>query len=269
MLWNTWQQLASPKGCCASLQRMRIYNPNPQILQALQGSNIELVLGIPNAKMWVQDNVKAYANVKFRYIVVGNEVKPSDPFAKFIVPAMQNIQTAVSEPVAGKEIRVTTAIESSALAQSSPPSIGVFRADYLEAFLDGVIKFLVLNHSPLVAKVHPYFIYARNPTNVNFFRAIFSRNVTVVKDGKFEYKHLFEESVDSGWPTSGGGNTTTLDYARAYNTRVPYYVRYGTPKRPAVPIEAYVSSMFDENQKTHENEKFWGLFLPDKKLKYS
>jgi hypothetical protein len=82
--------------------RMRIYNPNQETLQALRGSNIELVIEVPNediqsiansvssASNWLQNNVLKYSqDVKFRYIVVGNEIYPSnDPIAQFVLLAM-------------------------------------------------------------------------------------------------------------------------------------------------------------------------------------
>ncbi|MQL05470.1 hypothetical protein EI015_25695, partial [Escherichia coli] len=86
--------------------RMRIYDPDEGTLQALKGSNIEVILGVFNDKLqsltdagaaqnWVNDNVKAYSpDVKFKYIAVGNEVEPSDSKAQYVLPAMQNIQNA-------------------------------------------------------------------------------------------------------------------------------------------------------------------------------
>ncbi|KAF3452499.1 hypothetical protein FNV43_RR02932 [Rhamnella rubrinervis] len=80
-----------------------------EILQALKDSNIELIVGVPNdnlqalaspsaaAANWVQVNIKCYfSNVKFKYIAVGNEVKPNDPAAKFVLPEMPNVHKEIA-----------------------------------------------------------------------------------------------------------------------------------------------------------------------------
>ncbi|CAL0326622.1 unnamed protein product [Lupinus luteus] len=248
------------------IQRVRIYEPNKQLLEALQGSNIEVVLGIPNkdlmnlggtqagANKWVQDIVKTYANVKFKYIVVGNEVKYTDPSAQFLLPAIQNIQEAISKANLGTEIKVTTAIGSDVLGKEFPPSAGEFRSDYLKAYLSEVIKFLARNNTPILASVDPYRRLIGGPAT---------------------YIHLFSNKAGggymrivisaSGWPSSGIP-PAILDNAKIYNTNLVKHVKGGTPKRPNEPIETYVYALFDENEKptntfnpfSKDSERFWG-----------
>ncbi|KAJ4706342.1 Glucan endo-1,3-beta-glucosidase [Melia azedarach] len=164
-----------------NIRRMRLYDPNREALEALRGSNIEVMLGLPNDKLqsiasnqaeadrWVQENVKNFGDVKFRYIAVGNEAKPGNDFAQYLVPAMERIRNAIVGAGLGDQIKVSTAIETGALAESSPPSRGSFKQDY-RPILDPVINFLNRKPSPFARQLVPLFCHRRKPSDFSGLR---------------------------------------------------------------------------------------------------
>ncbi|XP_047331151.1 glucan endo-1,3-beta-glucosidase, basic isoform-like [Impatiens glandulifera] len=277
------------------ITRMRIYDPNQEALQALRGSNIEVTVGVPNeiiqklalsqveANAWVQKNIKNYANINFKYIVVGNNF-----LSQFLLEAMDNLLDAISTFGLKDKVKVTTAIDTTILGESYPPSKGTFREDTF-GFIAPLGKFLVANGSPLLVNMYPYKAYNDSKGNFSVDYALFKSPGVVLKDGALEYQNLFDAMIDTfhwalekvgagsleivvsetGWPTSGG-NATTLENQKSYVLNLIDHVKgtQGTPKKPEKSIETYIFAMFDENQKTPVSEKFWGLFTPNKQIKY-
>lgn len=283
-----------------NIQRIRLYNPNPAVLEALQGSNVSVIVGVAHgdiegiakdpslARSWVHDNVLKYENVNFRYIVVGNEIIPSDGsgIAPSIPTAMQHISDALS--AAGlRKVKVSTSLSMAVLGKSYPPSSGEFRPDFQDSFINPIVNFLVKTQGPFLMNVYPYFAYVSDTTSIPLDYALFTSPSAVVKDGAYQYKNLFTAMVDAvyaalekvngskvevvvsetGWP-SEGGTATTVANARTYNSNLLEVVKKGTPRRPTKPIEAYIFDLIDENDKSPELEKHWGIFLANKKSKY-
>ncbi|CBI17187.3 unnamed protein product, partial [Vitis vinifera] len=124
---------------------MRIYDPNSDTLQALRGSDIELILDVPNtdlqslasdasaAATWVQNNVVNYASeVKFRYIAVGNEVLPtgSNAHDDNLFDALLDALYAALEKAGGSNLKIV-------VSESGWPSEGGTAATtYLFAMFD-------------------------------------------------------------------------------------------------------------------------------------
>ncbi|KAF8104311.1 hypothetical protein N665_0175s0037 [Sinapis alba] len=253
------------------IKLMRLYNPDQEVLTALKGSNIELLLDVPNsdiqriasnqseADTWVSNNVRNYANsVKFRYISVDNEVQPSDPEGIFLLAAMQNIELAVSD----LGIKVSTAIDTRGLS-GYPPSSGSFTPNF-RVFIAPVIDFLVSKKSPLLVNIDTYFSYVKNMRDISLEYALLTPNNTVVNDGLNIYRNFFVALLDTlyaaleelsggavkivvsetGWPTAGGTAASVYN-ARTYVNNLIQIVKTGSPKRPERATETYLLLDFD------------------------
>ncbi|CAI0474618.1 unnamed protein product, partial [Linum tenue] len=256
------------------ITKMRIYEPDQFTLQALKNTPIELALDVPNeviptlagdpaaATAWVQTNVISYTpSVQFRYIVVGNEVMPTDPISQSVLPAMHNIQNALAQSPAAANVKVSTTIRVDLLGTTYPPYAGAF-ADSAMAYVVPIVQFLAANGAPLLANVYPYFAYIGSSGQVALDYAIFGTGGrVVVHDGVLGYQNLFHAMVDSVY--------AALEKAGAPNLQTNGTVTSGTPKRPGQPVETYLFAMFDENQKPGAaSEQHFGLFTPDKQPKY-
>ncbi|XP_021862127.2 glucan endo-1,3-beta-glucosidase-like isoform X2 [Spinacia oleracea] len=187
---------------------MRLYAPDQSTLQALQGTGIELTLGVPNediqciacdqqtANEWVETNIIPYAT-SIKYIAVGNEIHPSDePTASSLHPAMQNIQNAINSNNLTGQIKVSTAIDTSLIVNSYPPS----KAEFGNlSFITPIIDFLTSNNSPLLVNIQPYTSYVNNQKDITLDFALFTACGTVFTDGETgkEYQNLFDAIYDA------------------------------------------------------------------------
>ncbi|KAL8127844.1 hypothetical protein AgCh_014686 [Apium graveolens] len=288
------------------IKKMRLYDPVQEAYQALRGSNIEVILDVPNrqlqslqdpasARTWVQDNIQNnIPGVNFRYIAVGNEVDP-DPnsgtsqYVDYVLPVMKNVHDAIVAAGLQDQIKVSTATYSG-VTSGFPPSQGLFDEN-AKGFMDPIIKFLAQNNLPLLANIYPYFSHVGTNPPGDLQYALFTAPNVVVTDpvGNREYRNLFDALLDtmysavenstgqnieiivseSGWPSSGH-KEASVENAGTYNRNLINHVKNGTPKRPGKLVEAYIFAMYDENRKGGlDTERNFGLFNPtDRKLKY-
>ncbi|TVU20017.1 hypothetical protein EJB05_36203 [Eragrostis curvula] len=279
-----------------NISYVRLFHPDTSVLSALRGSGIGVVLGTLNedlarlasdasfAASWVASYVQPFAGaVQFRYINAGNEVIPGDLGAQ-VLPAMRNLESALrSAGVAG--VPVTTAVATSVLGASYPPSQGAF-SEAAAPVMAPIAAYLASKGAPLLVNVYPYFAYSTSGGKVALGYALLSSDsgaaASQVTDGGLVYTNMFDAIVDAthaavekagvqglelvvsetGWP-SAGGDGATVENAAAYNNNVVRHVGGGTPRRPGKPVETYLFAMFNENQKPEGVEQHFGLFQPD------
>ncbi|XP_074380668.1 glucan endo-1,3-beta-glucosidase-like [Apium graveolens] len=286
------------------IEKMRLYHPDQAALNALRGTNIEVILDVPNpdlqslqdpaaARTWVQNNIQSYTpGVNFRYIAVGNEVDPSNggtsQYVNYVLPAMRNVHDAIIAAGLQNQIKVSTATYSG-LTSGFPPSKGSFH-DNARGFIDPIIQFLAQNNLPLLANIYPYFSYLGTPQG-NLDYALFRSPTAVVADpdSNRQYWHLFDALLDtlysgveksggpnvdiivseSGWPSAGDREASVENARTYYQNLITHAKRNGTPKRPDKLVQVYLFAMFDENQKGGaETEKHFGLFDATGQSKY-
>ncbi|KAJ1383731.1 X8 domain [Sesbania bispinosa] len=281
------------------VDRVKVYDTDPAVLRALSGSGIKVTVDLPNqqlfaaakapsfASSWVERNVAAYhPHTQIEAIAVGNEVfVDTHNTTKFLVPAMKNIHQALLKHNLG-DIKVSSPIALSALANSYPSSAGSFRPELIEPVFKPMLDFLRQTGSYLMVNVYPFFAYESNADVISLDYALFRENPGVVDSGNgLRYFNLFDAQIDAvfaalsslkyddvrivvtetGWPSKGDNNEVgaSVENAAAYNGNLVRKILTGggTPMRPKADLTVYLFALFNENQKPGPtSERNFGLF---------
>ncbi|KAI3972901.1 hypothetical protein MKX01_019559 [Papaver californicum] len=266
------------------IQMVRLFEPTPQILEALRGTGILDSVGTRNedlaalpssqdaANSWVATNIVPYKNdVSFCWVTAGNEVIPG-PLSQFVPGAMTNLYNALLN-IGLDQVKVTTVVLGSVLATSYPPSAGVFSPQVI-GVMTQVSTFLQLHGAPLKINAYPSFAYASNPVDISLEYALFTSTTPVV-DGTLNYYNLFDAMIgmsdvniavsESGWLSAGNEPYTSINNAKTYNTNLLNHVlKGGTPRRPDHNYDTFLFSMFNEDLKQPAGvEQNFGLYYPN------
>ncbi|EHA8590866.1 glucan endo-1,3-beta-glucosidase 7 [Cocos nucifera] len=291
-----------------SISKVRLYGADPAMLRALAGTNISVVIGAANgdipslasdpaaASRWVAANVLPFIPATdISVIAVGNEVLNSgDPsLAAQLIPAMQNLATAVAAAAPNSNIKVSTVNIMAVLAQSEPPSSGAFHSD-LTSGLKGILQFLTKTKSPFMINPYPYFAYRDDPRPETLAFCLFQPNSGRYDPGsKITYTNMFDAQLDAvksalkglgfpdveiviaetGWPYRGDSDEVgaTVENARAFVGNLVSHLRSmkGTPLMPGKSVDTYIFALYDEDLKPGpESERSFGLFRPDLTMTY-
>ncbi|GLJ08377.1 hypothetical protein SUGI_0087610 [Cryptomeria japonica] len=291
-----------------NIMKVKLFDADPLVLEALVGSGIQVMVGIPNdmlrimsvssaaADMWVHDNVTRYAfrgGVDIRYVAVGNEPFLSSyqgQFQSFVVPAVINVQQALTKANLAGLVKVVVPCNADAY-QSDLPSQGTFRPDVSPTMVQ-LVSFLSKNGSPFVVNIYPFLsLYGNAEFPADY--AFFDNSTHPVVDGQNVYTNAFDGNFDTlvaaldrigfgqipiivgeiGWP-SDGTIVANISNAKRFNQGLVDHVlsNKGTPLRPGVPpIEVYLFGLLDEGQKSvmpGNFERHWGIYTFDGQAKY-
>ncbi|KAH9322103.1 hypothetical protein KI387_016742, partial [Taxus chinensis] len=287
-----------------NIKKAKLYDADPRVLKAFANSGVEFAVGLGNeyvsnmtdpakAVEWVKTNVQAYLpGTKISSIAVGNEVYSGNDTALMtnLVPAMQNIQSALLSLGLDSSINVSTAHSSAILFSSYPPSAGAFKSE-LTSFLRPLLDFLTQNSSPFLINAYPFFAYKDSPTDIPLDYVLFQPNDGLLDSAtSLRYQNMLYAQIDSvyaalsalgyhnldvqvsetGWPSKGDDDEVgaTPDNARLYNGNLLRLLAQngssGTPMKPNATLDTYIFALFNENLKQGKtSERNYGLFKPD------
>ncbi|KAG0588122.1 hypothetical protein KC19_2G217700 [Ceratodon purpureus] len=287
----------------SGVTQARIYDTNPSVLNAFQGSNIQLMVGVRNdeivaigqdnatAYKWVNDHIVPYASkCNITGIAVGNEVLSYDSSeAVLLLPAMKLIHTALVSYALDGMMKVTTPCSTDLLVSKFPPSTGAFSANLSKSTMEPMLDFLSACGSFFMLNVYPHKEYQKNQQNMSLEYALFQSNPGVVDSATgFLYTNAFDSLLDAtyaalaklnrtdlqilisetGWPSQGEAYEKGLSpsNAQTYNANLIKHVlsKVGSPGRPGVLIITYVYELFNEDKRQGPlSTRNMGLFSND------
>ncbi|XP_024628894.1 glucan endo-1,3-beta-glucosidase 8 [Medicago truncatula] len=290
------------------IKMVKIFDTDPWILGAFSGTDIEVMVGIPNdqlkklsksmdeAEDWVKHNVSKHMHdggVNIRYVSVGNEAFLKSYNGSYVgttFPAMENVQKAINKAGFGDKIKVTTALNADVYdTNSEKPSGGNFRADIFDV-MKQIVKFLDENNSPFLVNIYPFLSLYQNDDFPEDY-AFFDSSSRTISDNDIHYSNVFDANFDTlvwslkkaghpkvsimigevGWPTDGNRHANPNTAKRFYQGFLKKMAnKKGSPLRPG-PMKVYLFSLVDENLKSvapGDFERHWGIFRYDGKPKF-
>ncbi|KAI3676379.1 hypothetical protein L1987_85985 [Smallanthus sonchifolius] len=269
------------------ISKVKLSDSNPQVLEALSGSTIDVTVGIPNsmlrtlnssvksAESWVHDNLTRYlsTHTRIEYIAIGDEPflqRYGSQFYPYVVGAAINIEAALIRAKLSKNVKVVIPCSFDAFgSESGHPSTGHFRPDINKTMIE-VLGFLTKTRSPFFVNISPFLSYYQNK-NISLDFALFKETARPHNDTRRLYKNALELSYDTlftaltvagfpnidivisqiGWPTDGAPNATASNADIFTKGLLDYFhKRKGSPLRPRVmPLEIYIYTLLDEDQR--------------------
>ncbi|XP_056166129.1 glucan endo-1,3-beta-glucosidase-like [Syzygium oleosum] len=280
-----------------TIDRVKLFDANPDILRAFAGTGIAVTVTVgngdivslsklPAAQSWVAANILPfYPQTLINCIAVGNEILATSDKTLIarLLPAMKALHSALQ--VANvTNVQVTTPHSLGILSSSDPPSTGRFRRGYDRVIFAPILDFHRQTKSAFMVNPYPFFgfsaktlNYALFKPNAGIFDAATGINYTNMFDAQMDavysaMKKVGYEDVEisvgeTGWPSVGDPNQpdVNMENAVSYNGNLVRHVNSGkgTPLMPNRTFETYVFALFNEDLKPSTSERNYGLFKPD------
>ncbi|XP_062076619.1 glucan endo-1,3-beta-glucosidase 4-like [Humulus lupulus] len=238
---------------------VRLYNADAQLLKALAGSGIEVMVGVTNeevlgigesastAAAWVNKNVAAYMpSTNITAIGVGSEVLTVIPnVAPVLVSALNYLHKALVASNLNFQVKVSTPHSMDIIPKAFPPSTATFDPTW-NSTLYQILQFLKNTNSYYMLNAYPYYGYTKGdgifPIDYAIFRSLPSVKQIVDPNTLFHYNSMFDAMVDAtyyameaanfsgipvvvteaGWPWLGGAKEpdANIDNAETFNNNL-------------------------------------------------
>nr|CAD1828366.1 unnamed protein product [Ananas comosus var. bracteatus] len=251
LLRNEWRQPppAELRSEPVQVQRHRRdedLRPDTATLQALGGSNIQLILDVPTPVSSPSPPIRprpppgssptCRPTLPASPLSTSRSATRSSPATRRSTFSRhaEHLQRLIVRRLSG-QIKVSTAVSTGVLGTSYPPSQGAFSSDAAST-LGPIAQFLASNGAPLLANVYRIMLTTAG---------VGASSVDIVVS-------------ESGWPSGGGPAAATVGNAQTYNQNLINHVGNGTPRKPG-PIETYIFEMFNEDLKSPGIEQNWGF----------
>ncbi|URD79878.1 glucan endo-1,3-beta-glucosidase [Musa troglodytarum] len=253
------------------VDRVKLFDANPDIIRAFAGTGISLMITVPNG------DIPSLAS--------GRSSAPSPAASAWVATNVAPSTLRPTSPSSPSETRVSTPNSLGILSASEPPSTGRFRPGYDRVIFAPMLDFHRRTSTPFVVNPYPYFGYTARTLDYALFRpnpGVFDAATGV------NYTNMFEAQLDAvhaamqrlgygdveiavgetGWPSAGdpGQLGVSVEDAVSYNANLIRLVNSGkgTPMMPGRRFETYVFALFNENLKPGPTaERHFGLFNPD------
>ncbi|XP_020600229.1 glucan endo-1,3-beta-glucosidase 14-like [Phalaenopsis equestris] len=285
-----------------SINKVKLYDADSNVLSAFSGSDIEFTIGIGNenvaaminpsqAQAWIQQNVQSFLpRTKITSITVGNEILSGKDTSLIsnLLPAMQSLHGALQSLGLDQQVSITTAHSLAILGNSYPPSSGSFVPNLVQ-YIQPLLDFHSKTKSPFLINVYPYFAYKASPDTVSMDYVLFQSNQGVTDPNtNLNYDNMLYAQLDSvysaikatgysdidvrvsetGWPSKGDSDEAgaTPENAALYNGNLlkRLEMNQGTPLMPNIPLSIHVFALFNEDLKPGPtSERNYGLFYPN------
>ncbi|KAL2486260.1 Glucan endo-1 [Abeliophyllum distichum] len=230
------------------INKVKLFDADPLVLESLSGSNILVTVGIPNsmlrslnsslkaAERWVHDNLTRFVSdgatrVQIEYIAAGDEPfleSYGEQFYPFVVGAAANIHTALVKANLANKVKVVVPCSYDVFrSESGLPSKGHFRPNVNKTMME-LLTFFSKHQSPFFVTISPFRSY-HEVKNISLDFALFRERARPRNDSRKIYKNSFQLSYDTiitalsragfphidivigqiGWPTDGAANATS------------------------------------------------------------